>query len=512
MASTNIATELEIKLEPDLDFVLPDLRATVGRVVRLRPQRLCTRYFDTADFRLRQRGLTLRHRTGASRGPGTWTLKLPEGGESSTLDRCELSWAGRRDNVPVEVSALLLGVVRRSQLQAVADLDTTRRRVSLRDETGTSWAELDDDIVTVVDSTEGATQFRQLELELVPGGRGPVDEVLGQLRNAGARPDNEPKLAKAVAALPALDSDKLVPRLKGHVRIGDVARACIADGLNRLLDHDYRLRVAPSAPAVLDVHQARVATRRLRSDLKTFRPLLDPIWVDFVRGELKWVGETLGQLRNVDVLMDILATATSPREPGRQKLQRALAEQRAAAAQQLGDVLASGRYLDLLDRLRSAADLPPLCDEPSPLRLADHALPGLVGRQWRALHRRVRKAGDDPSDGQLHQIRIAAKQLRYAAEAAAPVIGNRQSGWQRPPRACKRCWATTMTPSAPQSGSSERPPARSGTGPRSSAGWFSGSGSVKENFERSGLPHGKRSPTKTHVSGCNDPLKAFRPR
>lgn len=40
----------------------------------------------------------------------------------------------------------------------------------------------------------------------------------------------------------------------------------------------------------------------------------------------------------------------------------------------------------------------------------------------RALRRRVRKAGSDPSD-QLHRIRIGAKRLRYAAEMAEPLIG-----------------------------------------------------------------------------------------
>lgn len=48
---------------------------------------------------------------------------------------------------------------------------------------------------------------------------------------------------------------------------------------------------------------------------------------------------------------------------------------------------------------------------------------GLVGRRWRALRKRVRSAGRHPTDRQLHRIRIGAKQLRYAAEAAVPVVG-----------------------------------------------------------------------------------------
>ena len=37
----------------------------------------------------------------------------------------------------------------------------------------------------------------------------------------------------------------------------------------------------------------------------------------------------------------------------------------------------------------------------------------------------MRKAGRHPSDRDLHRIRIGAKQLRYAAEAATPVVGER---------------------------------------------------------------------------------------
>jgi CHAD domain-containing protein len=50
-------------------------------------------------------------------------------------------------------------------------------------------------------------------------------------------------------------------------------------------------------------------------------------------------------------------------------------------------------------------------------------LPTLVRRPWRKLRRTVRHAGAHPTDQQLHRIRIQAKQLRYAAEAAAPVVG-----------------------------------------------------------------------------------------
>ncbi len=82
--------------------MLPDL--TMGKLVatseRLIEQEMRTAYFDTSDFRLWRRGISLRHRTGEEPGVETWTAKLPSLSEGPTLDRMELSWSGPRESVP----------------------------------------------------------------------------------------------------------------------------------------------------------------------------------------------------------------------------------------------------------------------------------------------------------------------------------------------------------------------------------------------------------------------------
>ena len=50
-------------------------------------------------------------------------------------------------------------------------------------------------------------------------------------------------------------------------------------------------------------------------------------------------------------------------------------------------------------------------------------LPGLVRRRWRALAKQVKALGDPPTDEELHAVRIEAKRVRYAAEAAVPLLG-----------------------------------------------------------------------------------------
>lgn len=55
------------------------------------------------------------------------------------------------------------------------------------------------------------------------------------------------------------------------------------------------------------VHQSRVAMRRIRSNLRTYRLLLDPAWGTSLRAELAWYGNRLGHSRDLDLLADLLA-------------------------------------------------------------------------------------------------------------------------------------------------------------------------------------------------------------
>ena len=419
--------ELEVKLSSALDFELPDLRSIVGRTVRLPEQHFRTAYFDTPDLRLWNRGVTLRYRAAPVSGSGQWMVKMPNGDAGDALDRCELSWTGESEVVPVPAQELLLGIVRRSPLRLLAELETSRQRFVFRDAEGQDRGELDDDTVVVLSGRSDECRFRQIELELATDGARAVDpgvlrlkkQVVRQLKKAGARPDSTPKLAMALE----LPSDDPVggPVLDRHAAIGDVVRASLDGGLRRLLDHDPGLRMTPPDPPAEHVHQARVATRRLRSDLKTFGTLLDPVWVKHTRDELRWLGDALGKVRDIDVLGDSLFDETRSEEFG--ELRMALDEERTSAAEAVAEVLRSQRYLDLLDRLHRGAQQPPFYGHVPPSEPAVDVLPHLVATAWRAVRKRVRRAGRPPGDRELHRIRIAAKQLRYASEAAEPVVG-----------------------------------------------------------------------------------------
>jgi CHAD domain-containing protein len=77
--------------------------------------------------------------------------------------------------------------------------------------------------------------------------------------------------------------------------------------------------------------------------------------------------------------------------------------------------------VDLLDHLVEAAAQPAVTEEAS--LPAAEVLPGLARKPWRSLRKGVRALPNAPADAELHRIRILAKRARYAAEAAAPVVG-----------------------------------------------------------------------------------------
>jgi CHAD domain-containing protein len=208
-----------------------------------------------------------------------------------------------------------------------------------------------------------------------------------------------------------------------EAQLGDVVARAITDGVARLVGGEALVRQEDDNPH--GVHQTRVATRRLRSDLRTFRGALDPKWATELRAELGWLGDVLGAARDADVLRQRLTERGKALPPGSaagvKEAMTALAERRARAHAALLEALGSERARILIERLTEAAQAAPLAGEAD--RPASMALPRIVRGAYKALDRGVRSLADPPSDTELHAVRIRAKRCRYAAEACAPTLG-----------------------------------------------------------------------------------------
>jgi CHAD domain-containing protein len=88
-----------------------------------------------------------------------------------------------------------------------------------------------------------------------------------------------------------------------------LVRHAVASSVIQLLRHDPGVRLGEDPE---DVHWFRVATRKLRSELRTFRPLLGDAQMSSLRAELRWLGGKVGPVRDADVLAERLAATLRP--------------------------------------------------------------------------------------------------------------------------------------------------------------------------------------------------------
>jgi CHAD domain-containing protein len=167
----------------------------------------------------------------------------------------------------------------------------------------------------------------------------------------------------------------------------------------------------------------RVGARRLRSDLRTFRPLLDREWADGLREELRWLGGVLGDVRDLDVLLERLHAEAGDLRDELTRLFEAVEERRRNARTALRAALGTARYLELLDRLVEAAESPGLTRAAA--RPCAEALPPLVRRSWKKLRKSGRALTPESRDEEFHRVRVLAKRARYGAEAVAPALGGK---------------------------------------------------------------------------------------
>src|SRR5438552_1413734 len=189
-----------------------------------------------------------------------------------------------------------------------------------------------------------------------------------------------------------------------------------------LLRHDPGGRLGDDPE---DVHRARVATRRLRSQLRTFRSLLDQVWANALREDLSWLGAGLGSVRDRQVMSQRLLGRTTALIEDDGPVVAELADELQAESEEARGRLVldmrSDRYIDLVERLVDASSAPALVAEAQ--QPAATAVPALARRDWKRLRKGVSRMPDSPADAQLHRTRILAKRVRYAAEAGAPIVG-----------------------------------------------------------------------------------------
>ncbi len=443
--SLSTSHEVEAKFRVHPPFEIPDLldrRTGAAQVEDPVHHELRAVYWDTSDLRLAREGITLRHRNGEGASKDGWHLKLPirEGRvpDASTASREEVHVPGAHDAIPEELHRLVLPWSRTAVLGPVATLRTERTAYLLRDANSQPLVELTDDLVSVVSEGHVAGRFREIEVEDRGGGLAAI-EAVGALLRAGGAVGGEfvPKVVRALGPQATADPD---PPLPGEVGLDEPAHVAIRDMLRRDVRRLIGLDLAVRREVDDGVHQMRVTVRRLRSLLKTFRPLLDPQWAGSLRRELGWLADSLGAARDHEVLLARLTSQldTLPPDlivgPVRARLEQVLGGGLASGQADVVAMLSSERYVVLLERLVDAGWEP--LTSPAAERPTSAAIPVLITQAWRDLAGDVKALDDERNDATVwHQVRIEAKRLRYCCEAAAPMFGKPARGLARKAKA-----------------------------------------------------------------------------
>jgi len=225
------------------------------------------------------------------------------------------------------------------------------------------------------------------------------------------------------------------PQLTASSPAGEVVLAYLRAQAGTLMSLDPLVRLdEPDA-----VHQMRVAGRRLRSTLRSFRQILYQDATSGLAADLKWLGGVLGAARDGEVLDAHLRTGLrqAPAElrigPVEARIQGHFASARAAARTDALAALDSDRYFSLLDDLDRLLAEPPFTAEAA--RPAAEVLPAAAQRALSQADRRMRRAWRAAPGQQreecLHRARKSVRRARYAAEAAVPAAGGQAASFAR---------------------------------------------------------------------------------
>jgi inorganic triphosphatase YgiF len=227
-----------------------------------------------------------------------------------------------------------------------------------------------------------------------------------------------PELAELVAAQPL--------HLAGAEGAADGIRRVLRRFFERLLAREAGVR---SGEEREDVHQMRVATRRLRASLAVAEGMFDPALVRSFRRSLRELAAHLGAVRDDDVFLDALLAYSETLDIAERAvldpLLAAVRADRTAARGRLHHYLASGRHRRF-EREFAAFLVTPgagLASTPAsgPPRVRDLA-GGVLWRRFEEL-RAFEAVLPGAPDATLHEARIAGKRLRYTLELFAEALG-----------------------------------------------------------------------------------------
>jgi inorganic triphosphatase YgiF len=420
--------------EIELKFLIAP-EASTAILARLEGQeavrQLDATYFDTVDHALRKAGFGLRVRDGEN--GRKQTLKSASSGGVFARGEWESAVVGPEPDRELLAKTPAAKVINGDALTPVFATNVKRVIRLIERDGAVIEAALDQGELLANERRAGVSE---LELELKAGAPRVLFDLARDLAaHAPLRLSLVSKAERGYAlALGEAEGPRAEAKLKPEATTGEALQALGRAALDRLCAAAEALRTRPGPERV---HKLRVAARRFRALLSTFKILSADPAVQGVKAELKWLADELGAARGLDVFIaDVWRPAVeaqaAPDVSGGEPDAAAEAEVRALAA--FGKALlaaqtqAYGRADAAVDSARFRAlaidaaawleagawTVDKRLEKVRDRSAADFAREALDRRR-----RRIRKDGRDlaaltPED--RHHLRIRGKKLRYAVE------------------------------------------------------------------------------------------------
>ncbi len=381
-------------------------------------------YLDTNDRRLHRAGYALRVRRDGRALEATLKALAPaEEGVSRRREITEPAGEASPEAVcalPGPVGARVRAVAGRRALTTLFDVRTRRRRFALRRD-GDDVAEVALDATTfIAPHRMKSPVLTRVEVEVEPAAIARVTPFVDALRRTWQltpATGSKYEIGLAASGLEAPAPPDFGPTaIDPGMSIGAAAFAVLRAQLVRIVACEPGTRLGEDIEAL---HDMRVAARRLRVAMKLFAAAL-PARAGRLRDELGKVGDALGAVRDLDVhLAEVERWGTRVAPADAAALQPLLVElrrRRARAQRRMLRVLDGRRYERVIAAMARMLTHEP-ARRPPPARQAILAgAPDLIRKRYGTMRKRGDAITQEAPGDEYHQLRIAAKRLRYAIE------------------------------------------------------------------------------------------------
>jgi triphosphatase len=403
-------------------------------------------YYDTEDWRLYRAGYALRVRRDNESAEATMKALMPsEGGIRRRREISEpLKGVQTPKGIPGPVGERVRRVAGTADLRPLFEVSTRRRTFALCSETPSSGEIVEDtsgnirpqnseqDAIVlaevVLDESEifanggDSTHLSRVEVEVgsdaaIHDGVRDFVEVLKEALKLRPTRTSKFRTGLSVAGLsPEVALDLGPTEIDATLSCGGVAFAILRRHFGQMLAHEPGVRLGEDPE---ELHDMRVATRRLRAALKLYSDFL-PKRSERYERDLRWVAGALGEVRDLDVHLEGLSEEASRNGEVLEEVVSLLRERRNEARRGMLEALDSNRYERLIASFSATLRRG---RSPTPTSPILEVAPNLIRDRYKKVRKSANRLSEDSPPEHYHDLRKKGKRLRYALEPLQEIYG-----------------------------------------------------------------------------------------